>query len=64
MKLHWPYKIRNDAVYERTDEIEWDKKIEERRMKWLGHMLRLPENTPAKLALKESLRPVKRRRGR
>ena len=64
LKIHWPYKIRNDTVYERAGEIEWSKKIEERRMKWLGHMLRLPENTPANLALKESLRPVKRPRGR
>ena len=64
LKIHWPYKIRNDTVYERTGEIEWSKKIEEIRMKWLGQMLRLPENTPAKLALKESLRPVKRPRGR
>ena len=33
---------------------EWSKEIRIRRMKWLGHLLRLNENSPAAIALKET----------
>ena len=33
-------------------------------MRFLGHILRLPENTPVRKALAEHLRPVKRDPGR
>ena len=64
LKVKWPYRIKNDIIYERTAEMKWSKIIESRRLKWLGHMMRLPDTTPAKQALKESLRTVKRPRGR
>ena len=32
-------------------------------MRWYGHVIRLPEETPAKLALKEARRKVKKLRG-
>ena len=35
-----------------------------RRMKWLGHLLRLPDDTPAKQAFHEYHRKVKRPRGK
>jgi hypothetical protein len=36
-----------------TDTTPWSEAIKKRRLNWFGHLLRLPENTPAKLALKE-----------
>ena len=35
-----------------------------RRLKWLGHMMRLPDEVPVKQAMEEALRPVIRPRGR
>ena len=64
LKIHWPYTIKNEELYQRTDEQKWSEKIRRRRLKWLGHMLRLPELSPAQQALQEALRPVKRPRGR
>ena len=42
---------------------EWSKIIKERRLKWYGHVLRLPDNTPAKFALREVRKYVKKPRG-
>jgi hypothetical protein len=40
------------------------KKIGIRRLKFFGHVCRLPSDTPARKALEESLRPAKRPKGR
>ena len=42
---------------------EWSKAIKERRLSWYGQLLRLPDNTPAKSALREAQRHVKKPRG-
>ncbi len=42
----------------------WSKIIRQRRISWLGHLLRLDDNTPAKQALDYALKPVTRKRGR
>ena len=36
---------------------------QKRRLKWQGHIMRLSDDTPAKLLLKEYQRPVKNKRG-
>ena len=41
---------------------EWSKTIKERRLSWYGHLLRLPDNTPAKSVLREAQRHVKKPR--
>ena len=38
--------------------------IKARRLTWLGHLMRLNSETPARKAIKEHLRKVKRPRGR
>ena len=43
---------------------KWSKIIKQRRLSWLGHLLRLDEKTPAQIALKESCRKVKRNIGK
>ncbi len=64
LKIKWPYTISNKQLYKRTNEEKWSKKIKKRRMGWLGHLLRLPSETPAKQALHEALIPVPRPPGR
>ena len=41
----------------------WSEVIKECRMKWYGHLLRLNEKTPARLALKKAERKVKKPKG-
>ena len=50
--------------YRRTKEEKWSTTIQKRRQRWLGHLLRLPENSPARLALSEALRTVKKPKGK
>ncbi len=64
LRIKWPYTISNKQLYERTKEEKWSNKIKKRRMNWLGHLLRLPSETPAKQALHEALIPVPRPPGR
>ncbi len=64
LKIKWPYTLSNKEVYERTKETKWSLRIKRRRMSWLGHLLRLPDETPAKQALHEALIPVQKPKGR
>jgi hypothetical protein len=65
LDIRWPEKISNDDLYTKTKEIRsQSQKIKKRRLSWLGHLLRLPEDTPARQALQEYLRHVKRPRGK
>ena len=41
----------------------WSEVIKNHRMKWYGHLLRLNEKTPTRLALKEAERKVKKPKG-
>ena len=43
---------------------EWSLTIQERRIKWFGHLQRLPKETPARLAYEEiTQKPVKKLKG-
>ena len=64
LRISWPYTLSNDVLYERTGAKPWSENITMRRMKWVGHLMRLPPETPARRALQESLRPTRRPRGR
>ena len=58
----WP---SNEKLYQLANQTAWsEKKIAKRRLSFFGHICRLPEDTPAKIALKEALKPVKRPRGK
>ena len=63
LNIRWPDTISNAKLYEKTKVTKWSKKIKERRLKWYGHLLRLPENTPAKQALREAELPMPKVRG-
>ena len=64
LDIRWPRKISNEDLYGKLQVTEWSKKIKKRRLLWIGHLFRLPEDAPAKQALEESLRPVRRPRGK
>jgi len=61
---YYPKIIKNENLYEITKVEPWSRTIKRRRLKWLGHLMRLSDDTPAKLSLKEHLRPVKNKVGR
>ena len=51
LNIRWPKIAKNEDVYEKTKTEPWSKKIEKKRIKWFGHLMRLDENTPARKAL-------------
>src|SRR6266516_7968800 len=53
LKIFYPHKIRNTDLYNRMKMTEWSKAIQKRRLKWIGHLLRLEDNAPASIALNE-----------
>ena len=63
LNIRWPDKISNDKLYEKTKESPWSKTVKKRRLKWYGHLIRLPEETPAKQALREAQKASRKPRG-
>ena len=47
-----------------TSQHLWTDKINQNRLRFTGHILRLPEGTPARQALQIALKPATRPRGR
>ena len=64
LKINWTHKVTNIELYNKTNQEKWSNIIKTRRLNWYGHLMRLPEETPAKQVLKESARKVKRPAGR
>ena len=63
INIHWPKKISNTNLYSKTKVEPWSVTIKRRRLNWLGHLMRMEKDTPARLALDEALRPSKRKIG-
>ena len=64
LNVKWPKKISNEKLYQITKQKPWSIEVKRRRLNWYGHMARLPEKTPAKRALREFQRYVRKPRGR
>ena len=58
------FQVKSTELHEKTGVEKWSSIVKKRRLLWLGHLLRLDEETPAKKALVEYLRKVKRKCGR
>ena len=56
--------MKNEEVYHITNVVKWSETIRKRRLSWLGHLLRLEESTPARIALREACKVVKGTVGR
>ena len=63
MGVRWP-KIVNTELYQKTGVEKWTSIVKKKRLSWLGHLLRLDEETPAKKTLAEYVRKVKKKCGR
>ena len=57
--IHWQEKITNVELDRRYKLKPWSEVIKECRMKWYGHLQRLNEKAPARLAMKEAEVKVK-----
>jgi hypothetical protein len=64
LNVIYPDIITSERVYQRTKEEPWSQTIKQRRLRWLGHLLRLDETTPARRALELFQQPSKKPRGR
>ena len=42
LRIHWPDKISNEELWQRTDQKAADIEILQRRWRWIGHTLRKP----------------------
>ena len=62
--ISWPRLISNEQLYERTNVPTWSSTILKRKMSWFGHLMRLSPETPARVALENFVKPVKRPIGR
>ena len=63
LNIKWPKRISNEKLMNTTQQKLWSENIQKQRIRWLGHALRLPEDTPCKQAMEEYVRPVTRPRG-
>ena len=61
--IRWQDMISNEDLYRRCKMEPWSKIIKKRRLSWYGHLIRLSEETPAKKALEEVKRKVKKPKG-
>ena len=61
--VKWPRKMTSDNLYTITKQQKWSDTIRTRRLRWYGHVERLHEETPAKQALAEARRKVRKPRG-
>ena len=64
INIRYPKKISTNELKERLKYQPWSVYISTQRLRWLGHALRLPEDSPAKQALYIIDEPILRTRGR
>lgn len=62
--IKYPKIVSNNKLYEITKCEKWSSTIERRRLSWLGHLMRLDPDVPARRALEEALKPTKKKKGR
>ena len=51
LNIKWYEHITNEEVYNIANCKKWSDKVKARRIRWFGHLCRLPEDAPAKRAL-------------
>lgn len=64
LNVKWPETITNVELYRKTGMKQWSQVIRNGRMRWLGHVITLQDNTPVKIALDYAEEQYERPRGR
>ena len=64
INIKYPKKISTEELNKKMKYEKWSDKIEARRLRMWGHMVRLPEDTPVQKAMAEAERIVKKPTGR
>ena len=64
MGVRWPKIIKNKELYQNIGAEKWSNLVKRGRLSWLGYLITLDEETPAKKALAEYFRKVKKKCGR
>ena len=64
LNIYWPKKISNENFYKISGVEPWNITILRWRLMWLGHLLRLPTEKPARLVFIEAVKKVKKSRGK
>ena len=64
LNIHYPNIITNNDIYAITRQHFWTNKRNQNKLRFTGHILRLPEGIPARQASQIALRPATRPRGR
>ena len=64
LNIHYWDHIRNETVLEMTGQRKMDELMSERRLRFLGHLMRIPESRYAKIAVNWKPCHGKRKRGR
>ena len=54
--IHSPKTISNNKIYENSERRPWRETIKRRDLRWLGHLLRLNHQTPARTVLNEYIK--------
>ena len=60
LNIKWPNVVTNIELYQITNVEKWSYIIRKRRLSWLGHLMRLDIETPARIALAEYCKVVKK----
>ena len=58
--IRYPKTITNKELYKLTKQQPWSRTCKKRRLTLFGHTCRLPVNAPAREAIQEAIKPVKR----
>lgn len=61
--IYWPNKISKENLYQITRCMSMDLEITKRQLRWLGHVLRMPQDRIPKVALRWTP-PGERKHGR
>ena len=64
LDIHWPNTISNGLLYRRCDTRPLSEIVKEAHWRMLGHILRMPTDTPAQLAIQFALKEATEYKGR
>ena len=48
IEIHYPHKIANENLYNKTGIEPWIQDTQSRRLRWTGHMMRLDKTAPVR----------------